>query len=345
MKSNLLQARGLACGLAIILVLIGFGTRSNAGYQAGVKLAAAEKRASVAIQRATIPGATEKPVVLALAEPVTPLPSPKPPALGERPRAAAPAWPTPARFFTINQVLAERKQVASRLRSVQLAAADPTGTASDVPATTLPPVRSDEPFGLFMFRAPEGMLSIKWRKVKAAIRAEAHVLARCRAEPEHCSPAVARFISIVKDAAARQGRAKLELVNRRINAAIRYMADTAQWGALDLWSAPLDSHNKGSFNTGFGDCEDYAIAKYVALRDAGVADEDLHLLLVRDNTVHTAHAVLAAHQDGRWLILDNRWARLLVDIELKQFVPLFALNEHGVKLFAAPYAANQAARL
>ena len=97
----------------------------------------------------------------------------------------------------------------------------------------------------------------------------------------------------------------------------------------------------GSLNTGLGDCEDYAIAKYVALREAGVAAGDLRLLLVRDNAVRMAHAVLAAHQDGHWLILDNRWTRLIEDTELKQFMPLFALGEHGVKLFAAPYAANR----
>jgi predicted transglutaminase-like cysteine proteinase len=36
---------------------------------------------------------------------------------------------------------------------------------------------------------------------------------------------------------------------------------------------------------GTGDREDYAIAKYVALREAGLDNEDLRLLIVRDTKV------------------------------------------------------------
>ena len=58
------------------------------------------------------------------------------------------------------------------------------------------------------------------------------------------------------------------------------------------------------------DCEDYAIAKYVALREAGVEAADLRFLLVRDRLAGD-HAVLGVRYEGRWLILDNRhwpWA-------------------------------------
>jgi len=41
-----------------------------------------------------------------------------------------------------------------------------------------------------------------------------------------------------------------------------------------------------------GDCEDYAIAKYVALREAGFPQDDLQLVLVRDRAVRQDHAVL-----------------------------------------------------
>jgi predicted transglutaminase-like cysteine proteinase len=103
--------------------------------------------------------------------------------------------------------------------------------------------------------------------------------ARCRA-----------FCRYHQQAEGRQGRAKLELVNERINAEIHYTTDLVQWGVADLWSAPLDTNHKGSFDTGFGECEDYAIAKYVALREAGVSANDLRLLIVRDNSVRMDHA-------------------------------------------------------
>ncbi|WP_461354513.1 hypothetical protein [Bradyrhizobium sp. USDA 4454] len=48
--------------------------------------------------------------------------------------------------------------------------------------------------------------------------------------------------------------------------------------------------------------------------------------------------MLAARLDGHWLILDSRRSELIDDGELGNFTPMFAINEHGVQLFAAPYA-------
>ena len=279
----------------------------------------------------------ENPVVVALTEPSLRGSIPSLPDPSDLPTKSS-AWPAPAKFFTINQVLAKHKLAKHKLgkgSSVNLAAISPT--VSDAP--TIPPVQSNEPFGLFTFRAPMGLLWAKWRKVEADIKAEDPVLARCRAEPKNCSAAAKRFVSLIKEASARHGRARIEFVNKRVNSAIRYMSDIVQWHEPDLWSAPLDVNNKGSFETGLGDCEDYAIAKYVALREAGVAESDLRVLLVRDRAVRLDHAVLAVRQNGHWLILDNRWSRLSEDTDLKQFEPLFALDDDGVKLFAAPYAA------
>jgi hypothetical protein len=114
---------------------------------------------------------------------------------------------------------------------------------------------------------------------------------------------------------------------------IRYVSDFAQHGEADRWSAPL-----ATFATGKGDCEDYAIAKYAALRETGFPEADMRLLLVRDRTVRQDHAVLAARLDGRWLILDNRWSNLREDNGELNFTPLFAINHDGVQLFAKPYA-------
>jgi predicted transglutaminase-like cysteine proteinase len=306
---------------------------------ASVKPSAADEATiTAAVQTPTGP---KKPIVVALAESA----SPDATHASRAPIAIPPAssqWPTPARFFTINQVLAKHQQATSTSSAMHLAAIDPKIVSDASPGPTRL-TRDDEPFGLFTFRAPDGLLWAKWRGVEADIQAEAPALARCRAEPSHCTPAAARFVAIIKQAEARQGRAKFEFVNERINTAIHYMTDMAQWGVADLWSAPLDTNNKGSFDTGFGDCEDYAIAKYVALREAGVSANDLRLLLVRDNSVRLDHAVLVARQDRSWLILDNRWTRLIDDTEAKQFMPLFSIDEKGVKLFAAPYATKRPA--
>ena len=159
------------------------------------------------------------------------------------------------------------------------------------------------------------------------------VLERCRTDAGSCPSHAAQFLRLINAVGAKAGRARLDEANRAVNAAVRYVSDYAQHGEADRWSAPL-----ATFATAKGDCEDYAIAKYVALREAGFPQEDLRVVLVRDRAVRQDHAVLAAHLDGRWLILDNRRSELVADSDASSFTPLFAINHRGVQLFAAPYA-------
>jgi predicted transglutaminase-like cysteine proteinase len=203
----------------------------------------------------------------------------------------------------------------------------------DAEPTLSAPMSRTEPFGLRTLRAPRGALWTKWENVEADIRAEAPALAHCRVNIRRCSPAARHFVAIVKQATLLQGRARLELINREINATIAYTTDAAQWNRSDVWSAPLDRRNTGSFDTGRGDCEDYAIAKYVALREAGVPEDEVQLVLVRDVSAQIDHAVLAVRQDDKWLLLDNRWSRLIEENDASFFNPLFALSADGVKRF------------
>jgi len=116
------------------------------------------------------------------------------------------------------------------------------------------------------------------------------------------------------------------------------MSDLKQWGVLDRWSPPLET-----LATGRGDCEDYAIAKYVALTAAGVAAADVKLVVVRNLAANEDHAVAAVRFDGDWLVLDNRWLTLVKDLDMPKVVPLFVLDDHGVRQFAAASVASRQA--
>jgi predicted transglutaminase-like cysteine proteinase len=253
--------------------------------------------------------------------------------------------PAPARFFTINEVMAKHTGRAQDKAqdNIQLASVDPTATP-DASAHGKETTKSYEPFGLFTFVAPDGLVWFKWRKVAADIRAAEPALLSCLANETACSPAAARFAAIVKEARDHEGRVRLNFVNQRVNNAIRYTSDMTQWGTPDEWSAPLAA-GKGSFDTGLGDCEDYAIAKYVALRAAGIPAKQLRVLLVRDNIARLDHAVLAANEDGHWYVLDNRWTAAVEDNDVRRFTPLFALDDQGVKLLAVPYASRVEPRI
>jgi predicted transglutaminase-like cysteine proteinase len=288
---------------------------------------------------ATRPERPPQPIVIAaLTEQTPPAAAPiaapiaTPPLRGSiAPLISSTPAPAPARSFTVNEVIAKHRSLQG---NIQLASVDPTATPNEAPYG-----KSEEPFGLFTFVAPNSLVWFKWRKVADDIRAQEPALLRCLADATVCSPAAARFGEIVKEARGHEGRVRLNFVNQRVNNAIRYTSDMTQWSTPDEWSAPI-AGGKGSFETGLGDCEDYAIAKYVALRAAGVPAKQLRLLLVRDNIARLDHAVLAANEEGHWFILDNRWTAAVEDNDVHRFTPLFALDDQGVKLLAVPYASR-----
>jgi predicted transglutaminase-like cysteine proteinase len=139
------------------------------------------------------------------------------------------------------------------------------------------------------------------------------------------SPAALQFLAIVDNAKARDGRARLGEINRAINLAIRPMSDLAQYGAIDVWSSPLVT-----FASGAGDCEDYAIAKFAALRHAGVSPDDLRIVIMHDTLRDEDHAVAAARLDGHWLMLDNRRMAMVEDADVRNYRPTFVIDQYGV---------------
>jgi predicted transglutaminase-like cysteine proteinase len=189
--------------------------------------------------------------------------------------------------------------------------------------------KSAEPFGLFAATLSEGGVREKWLGVQRRLDDEMVQLALCDGDRDRCvSPAALQFLAIVDTARAREGRARLGEINRAINLAIRPMSDLAQWGEIDVWSSPLVT-----FAHGAGDCEDYAIAKFVALREAGVPPEDLRIVIMRDTIHGEDHAVTAARLDGQWLTLDNRRMAMVEDVNIKNYRPTFVIDHDGVKRY------------
>jgi predicted transglutaminase-like cysteine proteinase len=189
------------------------------------------------------------------------------------------------------------------------------------------------PFGLAAERVSEGEILSKWTGVESEIRKDGQILARCRKDASSCPLAAQRFLAIVDEGRARSGRARIGVINRAINLAIIPTSDLVQWGVVDRWSAPLET-----FTTRRGDCEDYAIAKYVALRAAGVAPQDIKLVVVRNVDISENHAVVAVRIDSAWVILDNRSLALAPDREIWRATPVFEIDEDGVRQFLTPTA-------
>src|SRR5581483_12002766 len=158
-------------------------------------------------------------------------------------------------------------------------------------------VASAEPFGLTASPVNTGPVYDKWSALKNKLDDERVQLALCDGDRAACvSEAALQFLAIVDGGRAREGRARL--------------------GEINVWSSPL-----ATFAHGAGDCEDYAIAKFVALRQAGVRPEDLRIIIMRDIFHGDDHAVTAARLDGHWLMLDNRRMAMVEDASIRNYRP------------------------
>ena len=188
-------------------------------------------------------------------------------------------------------------------------------------------------------RPSGGGLHDKWLGVQRRLDDEMVQLALCEGDRDGCvSPAALKFLDIVDAARAREGRARLGEVNRAINLAIRPTSDLAEHGEIDVWSSPLATLARGG-----GDCEDYAIAKFTALRRAGLSADDLRIVVLHDTIHGEDHAVAAARLDGRWLTLDNRRMAMVWDADIRNLRPTFVIGQHGVMRYAdAPLLADAA---
>lgn len=199
-----------------------------------------------------------------------------------------------------------------------------------------------EPFGLPRLDLEAGAVKAKWQTLARQLADERVQLALCDGDRERCvSDAALRLLAIVDQGRAKDGRARLGEINRAINLAIRPASDFAQYGRVDVWSAPL-----ATFDRRAGDCEDYAIAKFVALRLAGIAASDLRIVIVRDLARGEDHAVAAVRLDGRWLMLDNQRMAMVRDSDARQIRPLFVMDETGIGRYqASPFWSEAGAAL
>jgi predicted transglutaminase-like cysteine proteinase len=192
---------------------------------------------------------------------------------------------------------------------------------------------STEPFDLPVAVARSGDVSTKWADVQSRIVADERTLAACRSNTGSCPKAAKRFLSIISLGRQQHGRARLGWINRAVNLTIRPMSDWAQYGYADYWASPLQTLRSEA-----GDCEDYAIVKYVALHELGIRSRDLRLVIVRDNSQQAEHAVVAVHYEQRWLILDNRTMAMSDAKQVQYYSPLFVMDYRGARRFVSATA-------
>lgn len=122
-------------------------------------------------------------------------------------------------------------------------------------------------------------------------------------------------------------RTKLEKINDFFND-IKYASDQTVYGTSDYWANPYEFLAKDK-----GDCEDYAIAKYLALEYLGVPTSKMFLSYVRVKSSNEAHMVLTYFetQSSEPLVLDNLRKTIQPASKRDDLIPVFNFNPNILK--------------
>lgn len=113
---------------------------------------------------------------------------------------------------------------------------------------------------------------------------------------------------------------QLRAVNAYANR-IPYRSDLDRHGVADYWATPRETFASS------GDCEDYAIIKYLSLKKLGWSASELRIVVLKHEVRNELHAVLVAYVNGTAYVLDNLIPDVREHAAIRYYRPIFSINE------------------
>jgi predicted transglutaminase-like cysteine proteinase len=197
-------------------------------------------------------------------------------------------------------------------------------------ASPQPPEQAQGIFGTAALRSSELDMTSQWNRVLDRLPKLSAAISACAADPAQCSaPWMGAWVQARRLSTSLDRREQLRAVNRFFNR-WPYKSDRAIYRASEYWAAPDE------FMAYSGDCEDYAIAKFFALRELGFTNQELRIAVVYDNLRRTGHAVLAVYVEDDILILNNQTDTIASHARYNNFVPWYLVNETTLWTAAGP---------
>lgn len=103
----------------------------------------------------------------------------------------------------------------------------------------------------------------------------------------------------------------------------QFQSDQSVWGKNNYWATPMEF-----IGIGKGDCEDFAIAKYLSLQLLGFEQQTLRLVYVKATSQAQYHMVVAYYptpSSEPW-ILDNLNGKVVKASERPDLTPIFSFS-------------------
>jgi len=203
------------------------------------------------------------------------------------------------------------------------------GPAAEVPAeqiAALSLMQAAPPrlFGNHEIHSANLMQFSRWTELLARWQAEREDAAEsCVASEIDVAPcAPSDWTKLVARLRALPLRQQIEAANAAINAH-PYVSAQANWNDPTHWETPFEFIRRN------GQCQDYAIAKFLLLRELGVANDRMRLVVLRDVRRQVDHAVLVVEIDGETLMLDNLIAQVVPAAAAADYRAYYSINETG----------------
>jgi len=144
----------------------------------------------------------------------------------------------------------------------------------------------------------------------------------CQASVSFALCSITQWRDLITEIRTLSLRSRVARVNEVFNR-VPYVPAETNWHDADHWETPLEFLQRG------GQCEDYAIAKILALEASGVPEQDLQLVIVRDEYLSLDHAIAVVYVDDEPLVLDNQIKDVVPAAQLNRYVPYYAINRTG----------------
>ena len=173
-------------------------------------------------------------------------------------------------------------------------------------------VRYPELFGTREFKSGDITAFKKWTTVLQRFDRQMKTSAAS-------APGALRWKTLLRQMQDKTPREQIEGINSFFNQ-VPYIEDAQNYGKSDYWATPVEFLSRG------GDCEDFAIAKYAALRALGFSPQQLRIAIVEDEIRNIPHAILVVYSDAGNFVLDNQDKRVEAIAAVSRYKPIFSIN-------------------
>jgi predicted transglutaminase-like cysteine proteinase len=171
-------------------------------------------------------------------------------------------------------------------------------------------------FGTIEYRSDLKALP-QWMRVLSVAGRQVSEFISC--QKGACSPTAKSWRQVIDNAKDKSPMEQLRTVNAFFNQ-WPYRLDIEVYGTPDHWATPAEFLKRS------GDCEDYSIIKYFALKQIGFKTEKMRIVVVKDSIRNVAHAVLAVYFNETAYILDNLSDLVLPHNKYRHYLPQYSVN-------------------